>query len=38
MPSVVWEGEENITAVEQQAAEWRVAEKYLAGKIPGAQL
>ncbi|ALA26015.1 Protein kinase domain protein [Piscirickettsia salmonis] len=38
MPSVVWEGEENITAVEQQGAEWRVAEKYLAGKIPGAQL
>ncbi|ALA26009.1 kinase [Piscirickettsia salmonis] len=38
MPKIVWESQENRTAAEQQAAEWRIAKKYLAGRAPGTQL
>ncbi|OAJ34536.1 hypothetical protein [Piscirickettsia salmonis] len=38
MPSVVWAAQESRTAAEQEAAEWRIAKKNLAGKPPGTQL
>ncbi|OAJ33160.1 protein kinase domain-containing protein [Piscirickettsia salmonis] len=38
MPKIIWKPQENRTAAEQQAAEWRIAKKYLAGRAPGTQL
>ncbi|RNC77847.1 kinase, partial [Piscirickettsiaceae bacterium NZ-RLO2] len=38
MPKVIWLAQENRTAEQQQAAEWRIAKKHLTGKPPGTQL
>ncbi|QGP53314.1 Protein kinase domain protein [Piscirickettsia salmonis] len=38
MPKVIWLAQENRTAEQQQAAEWRIAKKNLTGKPPGTQL
>ncbi|AMA41457.1 hypothetical protein AWJ11_02905 [Piscirickettsia salmonis] len=37
MPKVIWLAQENRTAEQQQAAEWRIAKKHLTGKPPGTQ-
>lgn len=38
MPKIIWEPQGDRTAAEQQAVEWCIAKKYLAGQAPGTQL